>query len=111
MHRDTSRPSRLWRTRSPGCPGWRWRGRCCAGLVYLRASPARTPPRSASLRTSVPGCPRWEDETMARLDYAALNSTICYTMWSVFRVEPGRLPADRAEPAREAQQYFEMLEG
>jgi chlorite dismutase len=48
---------------------------------------------------------------MARLDYAALNSTIRYTMWSVFRVEPARLPADRAEPAREAQQYFEAVEG
>ena len=29
-------------------------------------------------------------DAMARLDYAALNSTIRYTMWSVFRVEPGR---------------------
>ena len=48
---------------------------------------------------------------MTRLDYAALNSTIRYTMWSVFRVEPGRLPADRAEPAREAQHYLEALEG
>ena len=26
---------------------------------------------------------------MARLDYAELNSTIRYTMWSVFRAEPG----------------------
>ncbi|HEV7830799.1 MAG TPA: chlorite dismutase family protein, partial [Pseudonocardiaceae bacterium] len=48
---------------------------------------------------------------MTRLDYAALNSTIRYTMWSAFRVEPGRLPADRAEPAREAQHYLEALEG
>jgi hydrogen peroxide-dependent heme synthase len=48
---------------------------------------------------------------MTRLDYAALNSTIRYTMWSVFRVEPGRLPADRAEGAREAQHYLEALEG
>jgi chlorite dismutase len=48
---------------------------------------------------------------MARLDYAALNATIRYTMWSVFRVEPARLPADRAEPAREAQHYLEALEG
>jgi len=29
----------------------------------------------------------------------------------VFRVEPGRLPADRAEPAREAQHYLEAVEG
>ncbi|MFY9805866.1 MAG: hypothetical protein WAK86_01200, partial [Pseudonocardiaceae bacterium] len=48
---------------------------------------------------------------MSRLDYAALNATIRYTMWSVFRVEPGKLPADRTEPAREAQQYLESLEG
>lgn len=45
------------------------------------------------------------------MDYAALNSTIRYTMWSVFRVQPGKLPADRSEPAREAQQYLETLEG
>lgn len=45
------------------------------------------------------------------MDYAALNSTIRYTMWSVFRLEPGRLPADRTEPAREAQHYLESLEG
>jgi hydrogen peroxide-dependent heme synthase len=48
---------------------------------------------------------------MTRLDYAALNATIRYTMWSVFRVEPGRLPTDRAEAAREAQHYLEALEG
>jgi peroxiredoxin len=48
---------------------------------------------------------------MTRLDYAALNSTIRYTMWSVFRVEPGRLPTDRAEPSREAQHYLEALAG
>src|SRR3954464_15350661 len=48
---------------------------------------------------------------MARLDYAALNSTIRYTMWSVFRVEPGRLPADRGDAAGELQQYFEAREG
>jgi peroxiredoxin len=45
------------------------------------------------------------------LDYAALNSTIRYTMWSVFRVESGKLADDRAAPAREAQQYLETLEG
>src|SRR6478735_3979230 len=48
---------------------------------------------------------------MTRLDYAALNSTIRYTMWSVFWIQPGKLPADRSEPAREAQQYLETLEG
>jgi chlorite dismutase len=45
------------------------------------------------------------------LDYAALNSTIRYTMWSVYRIQPGKLPADRSEPGREAQQYLETLEG
>jgi len=48
---------------------------------------------------------------MTRLDYAALNSTIRYTMWSVFRVEPGRFPADRGESAGEAEQYFDTLAG
>jgi hydrogen peroxide-dependent heme synthase len=48
---------------------------------------------------------------MAHLDYAALNSTLRYTMWSVFRLEPGRLSTDRAEPAQEAQHYLEALEG
>src|SRR6478752_7687057 len=48
---------------------------------------------------------------MTRLDYTALNSTIRYTMWSVFWIQPGKLPADRSEPAREAQQYLETLEG
>ena len=39
---------------------------------------------------------------MARLDYAALNSTVRYTMWSVFRVEPGRLGDDRVAAATQA---------
>jgi peroxiredoxin len=46
---------------------------------------------------------------MARLDYAELNSTIRYTMWSVFRVEPGRLGDDRTAPAAEAAEYLEGL--
>jgi peroxiredoxin len=48
---------------------------------------------------------------MARLDYASLNSTIRYTMWSVFRVEPGRLGEDRSATGREVQQYLDALEG
>ena len=36
---------------------------------------------------------------MARLDYAQLNSMIRYTMWSVFRSEPGRLGEDRSAVA------------
>jgi len=46
---------------------------------------------------------------MARLDYAALNDTIRYTMWSVFRVEPGRLGHDRVPAATEATEFVEAL--
>jgi hydrogen peroxide-dependent heme synthase len=48
---------------------------------------------------------------MARLDYAALNDAIRYTMWSVFRVEPGRLGEQRAEAARQAAEFVEALAG
>ena len=48
---------------------------------------------------------------MARLDYAALNSTVRYTMWSVFRVEPGRLGDDRVAAATQAAEFVEALEG
>jgi chlorite dismutase len=48
---------------------------------------------------------------MARLDYAALNDTIRYTMWSVFRVEPGRLGEDRTAAAAQAQEFVDALEG
>jgi hydrogen peroxide-dependent heme synthase len=47
---------------------------------------------------------------MARLDYAELNSTLRYTMWSVFRVEPGRLGEDRAAAATQATEYLGALE-
>ncbi|WP_433270455.1 hydrogen peroxide-dependent heme synthase [Actinosynnema sp. CS-041913] len=47
---------------------------------------------------------------MARLNYNELNDTIRYTMWSVFRVEPGRLPDDRGPAATEAQEYLDGLE-
>ena len=39
---------------------------------------------------------------MARVDVKAINDTIRYTMWSVFRAEPGRLGDDRSAAAREA---------
>lgn len=48
---------------------------------------------------------------MARLDYAALNATIRYTMWSVFRVEPGRLGDDRGAVATQTTEFLEALEG
>lgn len=48
---------------------------------------------------------------MARLDYSQLNSAIRYTMWSAFRVEPGRLGEDRCAAAAEAQQFLDTLEG
>ena len=48
---------------------------------------------------------------MARLDYAALNDTLRYTMWSVFRVEPGRLGEDRAPAATQAGEFVEALAG
>jgi peroxiredoxin len=47
---------------------------------------------------------------MARLNYNELNDTIRYTMWSVFRAEPGRLPEDRGPAATEAQEYLDSLE-
>ena len=48
---------------------------------------------------------------LARLDYAELNSTIRYTMWSVFRVEPGRLGDDRTEVAAQAAEFLAALAG
>ena len=48
---------------------------------------------------------------MARLNYNELNDTIRYTMWSVFRVEPGKLPEDRSAAAAETQNYLDALEG
>ncbi len=48
---------------------------------------------------------------MARLDYAALNDTVRYTMWSVFRVEPGRLGEDRTAAAAQVQEFVDALEG
>ena len=46
---------------------------------------------------------------MARLNYTELNESIRYTMWSVFRVEPGRLPDERDPAATEAREYLDAL--
>jgi len=48
---------------------------------------------------------------MARLNFKELNDTIRYTMWSVFRIEPGRLDDGRAGAATEAHEYLEALAG
>jgi hydrogen peroxide-dependent heme synthase len=48
---------------------------------------------------------------MARLNYAELNDSIRYTMWSVFRANPGVLPADRGAAATEATEYLDALAG
>ena len=42
---------------------------------------------------------------MARLDYSTLNATVRYTMWSGFRVEPGRLGDDRTAAATQAAEF------
>lgn len=47
---------------------------------------------------------------MSRLDYAELNATIRYLMFSVFSVRAGELPADRAQVVAETQQFFAALE-
>ncbi len=46
---------------------------------------------------------------MARLNYAELNNSIRYTMWSVFRVEQGSLPEDRDKAAQATQEFLEGL--
>ncbi|APU16760.1 MULTISPECIES: hydrogen peroxide-dependent heme synthase [Actinoalloteichus] len=48
---------------------------------------------------------------MSGVNVAEINSSIRYTMWSVFRIEQGALPVDRAETAREAEEYLAGLEG
>ncbi|OLF12712.1 hypothetical protein BLA60_05360 [Actinophytocola xinjiangensis] len=45
---------------------------------------------------------------MARLNYAELNDKIVYTMWSVFRAEPGRI-TDRETAATELADYLDAL--
>ena len=46
---------------------------------------------------------------MARVDYNAINDTLRYTMWSVFRVEPGRLGDDRSAAAQQASEFVDGL--
>ncbi|AOS64905.1 hydrogen peroxide-dependent heme synthase [Actinoalloteichus hymeniacidonis] len=46
---------------------------------------------------------------MSGVNADEINSSIRYTMWSVFRIEQGMLPADRAEAAREAEEYLAGL--
>ena len=48
---------------------------------------------------------------MARTNFAELNATIRYTMWSVYRVEPGRLPDERGPAGTEAREYLDSLAG
>ncbi|HEX7658207.1 MAG TPA: hydrogen peroxide-dependent heme synthase [Pseudonocardiaceae bacterium] len=48
---------------------------------------------------------------MPELNFDELNAMIRYTMFSVFRVEPGRLPDDRGPVATEAQEYLDALPG
>lgn len=47
---------------------------------------------------------------MARLDYDKLNSTLRYTMWSVFQVQPGVLDDDRTAAARNAKEFFAQFD-
>ncbi|ASU79489.1 hypothetical protein CDG81_15750 [Actinopolyspora erythraea] len=47
---------------------------------------------------------------MARLNYAELNETIRYTMWSVFRVRPGELPEDREKAGVTTRRFLEGVE-
>ena len=47
---------------------------------------------------------------MARLDYSALNSTLRYLMFSVYKVTPGVLGEDRAAAGKEARAFFESQE-
>src|SRR5262245_52811551 len=53
---------------------------------------------------------RRSGNTMAQLDYEAINSGIRYVMYSVFRVTPGVLGSDRSATVKEAQAYFDGLE-
>lgn len=48
---------------------------------------------------------------MARLDFDALNSTLRYSMHSVFTVRPGVLGEDRSAVLAEAQAFFDKLDG
>ncbi len=47
---------------------------------------------------------------MARLDFDKLNSTLRYTMWSVFQVQPGVLDDDRAAAIKNAKEFFAQFD-
>lgn len=47
---------------------------------------------------------------VAKLDYAALNSEIRYTMWSVFRIRPGVLDEDRGPAAAGLTEFLDALD-
>jgi chlorite dismutase len=47
---------------------------------------------------------------MTRLDYAELNATVRYLMFSVFSVRPGELGDDRDEAISDARQFLDSLE-
>ena len=47
---------------------------------------------------------------MTRLDYAELNSTVRYLMFSVFSVRPGELPEQRDDLFADTRTFFEKLE-
>jgi chlorite dismutase len=46
---------------------------------------------------------------MTKLNYAELNDTIRYTMWSVFKAKAGVLPADRSAAATEFDEFITGL--
>jgi hydrogen peroxide-dependent heme synthase len=50
-------------------------------------------------------------DPVARLDYAELNSAIRYAMWSVFRVEPGRLGDERGVVGNQLGEFLDALDG
>jgi chlorite dismutase len=52
---------------------------------------------------------QWNYGRMARLNFNELNSKIRYTMWSVFKAEPGRLPVDRGSAAAETEDFLDGL--
>jgi chlorite dismutase len=68
-------------------------------------------PKVSSVKTSAAATMIAEPSTGSRLDFKSLNDTIRYTMWSVFRVEPGRLGDDRSQAAQQASEFIEALEG
>ncbi|NLG48345.1 hydrogen peroxide-dependent heme synthase [Gordonia sp. (in: high G+C Gram-positive bacteria)] len=47
---------------------------------------------------------------MSRLDYAELNATIRYLMFSVFKVRAGELPEDRTEVTADLERFLGELE-